>query len=480
MWRERPRTNWLSFLYLPAAALVGICGVLLIHGRALPVVEGFPAEDPTILLCQALSPAAPNPIHAVDCFSGGCASGSCANAPGAKPTWDAARPSADWQPAAQGEYAGHARSAHVENYLLRVDDVLEFIFRSSRDETSVAYELNPGDEIKFESGADAALDRNLLVQPDGMVTLPLLGQVRATRQTVEQLRDELDLLYRKYYKDPAITATPLRVNTKLNDLRATVNAQPGFGGQQTRRAQISPEGTIGLPAIGSVPAQGLTLGELKREINERYAQEVQGLDVTPVLVLRAARHVFVVGQVKKPGRYELVAPTTAMQAITLAGGWTVGGNLNQVIVFRRGDDWRLMATMLDLRGALYGKNPCPADEIWINDSDIVVVPKAPIRVFDDYMQLVFREGIYRMAPIRQIAIISFRTPVPAGFNFGVPGSVPTSSLAPVPTILHTTPTVPVTVPTPVIPSTIVPPTPVSPISPISPIAPISPLSPIGA
>ena len=95
-----------------------------------------------------------------------------------------------------------------------------------------------------------------------------------------------------------------------------------------------------------------------------------------------------------------------MQAIALAGGWNVGANLRQVVIFRRGDDWRLMATMLDIRGALYGKYPCPADEVWINDSDIVVVPKAPIRVFDDYIWLVFTQGLWAIVPFSQTVSIS--------------------------------------------------------------------------
>ena len=89
-----------------------------------------------------------------------------------------------------------------------------------------------------------------------------------------------------------------------------------------------------------------------------------------------------------------------MQALSLAGGWNVGGNLRQAVIFRRGDDWRLMATLVDIRGALYGKVPTPADELWLNDSDVVVVPKAPIKVFNDYVNLGMTQGLYSVAPFR--------------------------------------------------------------------------------
>ena len=85
--------------------------------------------------------------------------------------------------------------------------------------------------------------------------------------------------------------------------------------------------------------------------------------------------------------------------ISLAGGWNIGGNLRQVVVFRRAEDWRLLATKLDIRGGLYGERPIPSDEIWLRDSDIVLVPKAPIQRLDDAIQLVFTRGVYSAFPL---------------------------------------------------------------------------------
>ena len=88
-----------------------------------------------------------------------------------------------------------------------------------------------------------------------------------------------------------------------------------------------------------------------------------------------------------------------MQAIALAGGWNAeSANLRQVVVFRRGEDWRLMATMLNIRKGLYGRHPLPKDELWLRDSDIVLVPKSYLRVLDDVITLVFTEGLYAAMP----------------------------------------------------------------------------------
>ncbi len=373
-----------------------------INVAAIPAHRASDARS--IQLCQAFGPPATAPICAVDCANGGCGNNGCVRG-GAhslgRTGWNAAQLT-DFGPYAQGEYVGHERLAHVPTYRLRVDDQLECLYRLTREETSEPYQINVGDELQVESFTDPNLNRNLIVQPDGTITLRLLGQVKATRQTVAQLREKLERLYidNKFYHNPAISVTPLKVNTKLEDLRNTVDNRSGVVGGQGVRVRITPEGTITLPAVGTVPAQGLTLEELKTEIDQRYAATIKGIEVTPVLSQRAARFVYVLGEVKLPGRYTLEGPTTVMQAIALAGSWNVGGNLRQVVIFRRGDDWRLLATMVNLEGAMvYANQPCPAGEIWLNDSDVVIVPKSKILLADDFINLVFTRGIYGVIPV---------------------------------------------------------------------------------
>lgn len=357
-----------------------------------------------IQLCQAFGPppCAAKPMMGVDTALCGPL--------GVEQKWNDAQP-IPWQYFAQGEYVGMPRLAHVPAYWLRVDDEMEFVYRLTREVISGPYLLEVGDTLELESFTDERLDRVLLVQPDGTVTLRLLGQVRATGRSVQQLRDEIEAGYEEFYKVPAITVTPLQLNTKLEDLRATVDARAGQGGQRIF-VRVTPEGTVQLPAIGSVFVQGLTLDEVKREVDARYEATIQGIEVTPVLSQRAPRFIYVVGEVALPGRFELVGPTTVMQAVALAGSWNPGANTRQIVVFRRGPDWRLMATLVDLQGALLGKRPAPADELWLNDSDIVVVPKTPIKVANDFIEQVFARGIYGVVPFQGVS-----------FNFGSASSL---------------------------------------------------------
>ncbi|MEM6799129.1 MAG: polysaccharide biosynthesis/export family protein [Planctomycetota bacterium] len=383
--------------------------------RSTRSIPGRPGE---VSLCQALGPAAPFPIWAVD------STAACGTA---EVGW-ASRGYIPWQSFAQGEYIGHARTAHVPAYRLRVDDQLAIFYLRTREVQSRAYELQVGDQILVESltaggstvsttpgGAsdgntdEESINRELAVQPDGTITMPLIGRVTAAGRTLEALQAELEERFKEFYRVPAITVTPLLVNTKLEDLLATVDARGGIAGGLQVSVVVTPAGKIQLPALGSVYVQGLTLAEAKMEIDSRYAATIPGVSVTVDLTERAERFVYVLGEVETPGQFVLEGPTTTMQAIALAGGWNIGANLRQVVVFRRGPDWRLMATMVDLRGALYARRPAPADEIWLNDSDIVLVPKSPIQQFDEAIELFLSRGLYSAIPVERIWGQGFNT-----------------------------------------------------------------------
>jgi polysaccharide biosynthesis/export protein len=350
--------------------------------------------DSAVQPCQALGPAAPCPIMGVDCAVNGPCGCNCRDR-----RWRAMGP-IDWQAYAQGEYVGHWRLPHVPVYRLRVDDQLECVYRLTRDVQPDPYRLNCGDIIKVESFTDVNLNRELVIQPDGSITLILLGEVRAAGLTVKELNTKIEDLYKKYYKLPSITVTPLKVNTQLDDLRAAVDNRAGVGGQG-RPAIVTPQGTIDLPGLNNIPAQGLTLDELKQEIICRYQTEldIEGIEVTPILTQRAPRYFYVFGEVNAPNRFTMTGPTTLMQGISMAGSWRVGANLRQIAVFRRGDDWRLMATVVHMQSTMmFNHQPCPAGEIWLDDGDIVMVPKTPILIVDDFINLYFTRGIYAVLP----------------------------------------------------------------------------------
>ncbi len=336
-------------------------------------------------------------VYGVSCGEGGKPCGS---------KWSNAH-CIPWSLFGPGEYVGPSRSEHVSTYYLRVNDLITLTFIESRRKSGEHYRIGVGDRLQLEwleegPGPKTGLNREVLVQPDGTVSLPMLGDIAAAGKTIAEFQDEVVKGYSKYQREPQITVSPILVNVAIHDLLLAVTPKSSASGQ-TQDLKVTPEGTIQAAGIGSVYVQGLSLDELRSELEARYrAVYGPGLAISPALTQRATSYVFVGGEVKVPGRYTLEGPTTIMQAITLAGSWNNGGNIRQVVVFRRDENWCLKATKVDIRAPLYGKTPCPCNDLWLRDNDLVLVPKSNILCATDVINLYFTRGVYAAFPINYI------------------------------------------------------------------------------
>ncbi len=341
----------------------------------------------------------------------------CANSPYPQ-KWKDALPY-NFGPLGHGEFSGPVRLPSANDVRLRVGDRLRFSYLQTRTMQSSQYRLAVGDQLMIESLTDKDIKQGDLatggvqIQPDGFLYLKLVGMVRAEGLTITQLRKNLEVAYKGKIKTPAIDVTPVRTNLELADLLATVDTRGNQGGGQTFQDTIHLDGTIRMPKIGSVCALGMTLDELKREINLRYAEHIWGLEVEPHIEAEAPHFIFVYGEVNKPDRYQLNGPTSVSQALALAGSIKVGGNQRSVVIFRRMEDWRMVATQVDLKGQFLGRVMTPKDDIWLRDNDLLIVPPMPIKVFDNFVKLVFTDGIYGIVPFGGFSITKFQQ---AGIN----------------------------------------------------------------
>jgi polysaccharide export outer membrane protein len=367
---------------------VGLC----LLGLQL-LAAGAVGQSPWPPQPQGLTPIAPQPtIRGVD----------SAFQPVGQGQWQQASP-LDFQPLLHGEYLGPIRLPALLDYRLRVGDEVRFVYLLTRESSAEAYRLMPGDELMIRSNSveelgQGSLEGGVRIMDDGNLWLQNLDQpIRAAGMTIDQLRRAIEQAYIEFYNDPAISVAPVKTNSRLRDLLEAVDNRFGNGGYSFT-ARVNPDGRIQLPGIGAMQVLGLSLEEIKREINLRYAQRYVGIHLEPTLGDLATSFVYVYGEVGNPGRFELQGPTSVTQALAMAGGAQFGGNQRQVVIFRRAEDWRLVATMLDLRASNFGRQPTPADEIWVRDSDLIIVPPTPVRVFDEVARQVFTDGVYRIFP----------------------------------------------------------------------------------
>ena len=103
----------------------------------------------------------------------------------------------------------------------------------------------------------------------------------------------------------------------------------------SKTVPVRPDGKISLPLVNDVVAAGLTPLELREVLTRSFAEFVQRPDVSVVVKEIHSLKVSVMGNVQKPGRYELNGPATVMEVLALAEGFTEFASRRQVTVLRK-------------------------------------------------------------------------------------------------------------------------------------------------
>ena len=85
-------------------------------------------------------------------------------------------------------------------------------------------------------------------------------------------------------------------------------------------AKVQLDGSISLPLLGDVKAQGKTTQVLKAELSEQYSKLLRAEQVSVSLASGGAC-VYVTGAVLRPGRIAMERPLTALDAVNEAGGF---------------------------------------------------------------------------------------------------------------------------------------------------------------
>lgn len=102
----------------------------------------------------------------------------------------------------------------------------------------------------------------------------------------------------------------------------------------SRVTLIRPDGYVSMPIIGDVQAAGLTAEALAAQITERLKGYIQNPSVSVNVKELNSYSVFVLGEVTKPGKYQLKSYVTVLQAISMAGGFTNYASKNRLQVVR--------------------------------------------------------------------------------------------------------------------------------------------------
>ncbi|MEX2472789.1 MAG: SLBB domain-containing protein, partial [Gemmatimonadota bacterium] len=240
----------------------------------------------------------------------------------------------------------------------------------------------------------------LQIDPDGVTDIPLT--------TGFQIRDP-------FYAPEDSAALPIFGLSQFR--RATSQFQPLLAGpvpsdyrigpgdrmilvltgdvQLAHELEVTREGFVVIPNVGQISVANLTMDGLRSLLRQRLASSYSGIErgtTTFDLTVSQLRtnQIYVIGEVRQPGAYQLASVATVMNALYAADGPTNLGSLRQVQLRRRNGE----TVTLDLYDYLL-EGDASQDEI-LQQGDIVFVPLRERQV--SLVGAVSRPAIYEPAP----------------------------------------------------------------------------------
>lgn len=177
------------------------------------------------------------------------------------------------------------------------------------------YQIRAGDVLQIEVIEDPSLNRETLVSPDGRITVPLAGAIRASGRTVEEVQAEL-----------------------------TERLAPNFA--------ATPNVFVGISRIVEEPPP-----------------LPPGPEEPPPTI-----DIYVVGEAASPGRLELEPGTTLLQAIAQMGGFSPYAATRR-LQLRRTDPVSGQEFVYSIDYVAIEEGRSTAGTVTLVDGDVIVVPQ---------------------------------------------------------------------------------------------------------
>jgi polysaccharide export outer membrane protein len=135
-------------------------------------------------------------------------------------------------------------------------------------------------------------------------------------------------------------------------------------------AQVRPDGFITLPLVNEIQVVGLTTGQLREVLQQKYSEFVSNPFVTIRIQGISSSEVFLIGQVNKPGAYPLTGNDSLLQLLTRAGGLSMFADTDDIRVVRRNGD-KITEYLVDYDAIIKGDLK---QDILLRPGDRIIVP----------------------------------------------------------------------------------------------------------
>ncbi|MFC1491683.1 polysaccharide biosynthesis/export family protein [Nitrospinota bacterium] len=225
------------------------------------------------------------------------------------------------------------------------------------------------------------------VSNDGYITVPLIGRVRVGGLAVEEIEQELARrLGKDFLVNPQVTVHIKEFVSKIVSVLGAVK-KPGaipLKGRTTLLETVARAGGVNIDTAGKKiivlrhrPGKGKDVNHITVDLNRLLREGDLSLNMTlqdkDTVFIPKADQIFVFGEVKNPGPYELREQVVSVvEAISMAGGLTRLAAANRTRIVRvEGDQER--AIPVNIEKIMEGDR---SKDVILQAGDIVVIPEA--------------------------------------------------------------------------------------------------------
>lgn len=139
-----------------------------------------------------------------------------------------------------------------------------------------------------------------------------------------------------------------------------------------REVVVRPDGGVSFPLAGDIKAGGLTVDELRKEVEKHIVEYVPNAPVTVILRKVESPKVYVMGKVNNPKVLLLGQDISIVQALAMSGGLSPFAASGSIKVISRLPDGTQQAVNFDYDEFADGSNL--AQNVMLKPGDTIVVP----------------------------------------------------------------------------------------------------------
>jgi polysaccharide export outer membrane protein len=185
---------------------------------------------------------------------------------------------------------------------------------------------------------------------------------------------------------PALQQRNPRYRVQRDDI---LNIWFALSPELNQTVTIQPDGYINLQTAGSTFVLGMTVPEVVVAVKKAYANILHD-PIVDVDLKDFQKPFFVaLGQVGKPGQYDLRYDMTVTEAIGVAGGFSPGAKTQVLLYHRVSNEWAEVK-LLNIKQILNGKNV--NEDAHLMPGDMIFVPEKFITKFRKYVPYSFDFG----------------------------------------------------------------------------------------